>query len=97
MAAAGHASSVNSSFYDQPSYIGASSSAPLVNNGRESGFYKSGQVNHDDPPFSRYYLYFVSYRIADNEDYSITGRTKNVMHMATDRESATKLHQLWCA
>ena len=57
MAAAGHASNLNNSFYDQPNYVGGTSSAPLVNNGRESGFYKSGQVNHDDPPFSRYIIF----------------------------------------
>ena len=64
MAAAGNSSNVNSSFYDQPGYGSTPPSAPLVNNGKESGFYKSGQVNHDDPPFSRYFYYFVSYRVA---------------------------------
>lgn len=85
MAAAGNATNVNTGFYDQQGYGNAQASAPLVNNGRESGFYKSGQVNHDDPPFSRYFYHFVNYHVAYSEDYSSTGRTKHVMHMANDR------------
>ena len=68
MAAAGNASSVNTSFYDQPGYASAPASGQLVNNGKDSNFFKSGQVNHDDPPFSRYFLLFVDCLTANCED-----------------------------
>ena len=60
MAAAGNVPTMSTNFYDQPGYVSAPASAPSVNNGRDSGLSRPGQVNHDDPPFSRYILQFAS-------------------------------------
>ena len=54
MAAVGNAQFMASNYYDQTGYISPQMPAVAVGNGREAGFSKPGQVNHDDPPFSRY-------------------------------------------
>lgn len=54
MAAAGNPPVVaTAGFYDQPGYISVPTSGPPINNGRDTGFSKGSQVNHDEPPFSR--------------------------------------------
>lgn len=55
MAAAGNSQIMSTGYYDQAGYVSAPGSTPPMNNGRDSGFPKVGQVNHDDPPFSRYF------------------------------------------
>ena len=54
MAAVGNAQFMASNYYDQTGYISPQMPTVAVGNGREAGFSKPGQVNHDDPPFSRY-------------------------------------------
>ena len=59
MANGGNAFMMSQGFYDQPGYASHAMHNSPVNNGRDtmsinSSASRNSQINHDDPPFSRY-------------------------------------------